>query len=63
MKNDYSSLFISAVLLLAAGLALEGTITTSSAGKFFEGLLIGMSIACGVIGFIVYSQSSKKGMT
>lgn len=58
-KSDYSSLFISAILLLAVGLAMEG-IGTTPVRQFIEGLLIGMSIACSIIGFVVYARSQKK---
>jgi hypothetical protein len=58
MKNGYGSLFLGAVLLLAVDLALEGKTPTE---KSFEGVLIGISIACNLIGFIVYARSSKKG--
>ena len=59
LKLNYSSVFISAVLLSVAGLSIERTVTTS-VGKFFGGLLIGMSIACIVLGFVVYAQSKKE---
>ena len=60
MKQDHSSLFISAALLIAVGLSVDG-ITTTPAEKFVEGVLIGMSIACSLIGFIMYVRSSEKG--
>ena len=60
MKQDYSSLFISAALLVAVGLSVDG-ITTTPTEKFVEGILIGMSIACSLTGFILYARSSKKG--
>jgi hypothetical protein len=59
VNPNYSSVFISAVLLAVAGLALVGIVTTA-VGKFFAGLLIGMSIACIVLGFVMYAQSKKE---
>lgn len=59
MKPNYSSLFISAVLLSVTGLGVMGLMTTS-VGKFFAGLLIGMSIACIVIGFVMSMQSKRE---
>ena len=58
-QSDYNSLFICAILLLAAGLAAEG-IGTTSVRQFIEGMLVGMSIACSLIGFVVYIRSQKK---
>jgi hypothetical protein len=58
-KSDYSSLFISAILLLAVGLATEGMAATP-VQQFLEGMLIGMSIACSIIGFVVFARSQKK---
>ena len=58
-ESDYSSLFISATLLLAVGLATEG-IGTTPLRQFIQGMLIGMSIACSLIGFVVYIRSQKK---
>ena len=58
-QSDHNYLFISAILLLAVGLAAEG-IGTTSLRQFIEGMLIGMSIACSLIGFIVYIRSPKK---
>jgi hypothetical protein len=28
--------------------------------QFLEGMLIGMSIACSIIGFVVFARSQKK---
>ena len=58
VKYDYSSLLLGAVLLLGTAAAIEGM--TTPVGRFFQGALIGMSIACTLIGFILYIQSSKQ---
>jgi hypothetical protein len=58
VKYDYGSLFLGAILLMGTAGAVEGM--TSPVGRFFQGLLIGMSIACTLIGFILYLQSSKQ---
>ncbi len=57
--SNYSSLFVSAILLLAVALLTEGTATTPIR-QFIEGVLVGMSIACGVIGFTVLIRSRRK---
>ena len=57
-KSDYSSLFISAILLMVVALAAEGL--TTPVEQFIQGVLVGMSIACSVIGFAVYAKAHKK---
>ena len=57
-KSDYSSLFISAILLITVAVATEGL--TTPVEQFIQGVLIGMSIACSVIGFAVYARAHKK---
>jgi hypothetical protein len=59
VKLNPSSVFSSAVLLSVAGLSIERIVTTS-VGKFFGGLLIGLSIACIVLGFVMYAQAKKE---
>jgi hypothetical protein len=57
-RSDYSSLFISAILLITLAVATEGLAT--SVRQFIQGVLVGMSIACSVIGFAVYASAHKK---
>jgi hypothetical protein len=52
-NSAYSSLFISAILLVTVAVATEGL--TTPLGQFIQGVLAGMSIACSVIGFAVYA--------
>jgi hypothetical protein len=47
-----------AVMLLAASQTLDGMITPVA--RFLHGVLIGMSIACSVLGLVLYTQSTKK---
>lgn len=58
-KSDYTSLFMGAILLLLVGLALDGTGGTP-VHRFIEGLVFGMSIACSVIGLVVYVRSARE---
>jgi hypothetical protein len=58
MKDNYSALLFAAVMLLAASQTLDGMITPVA--RFLHGVLIGMSIACSVLGLVLYTQSTKK---
>jgi uncharacterized membrane protein YccC len=58
MKDNYSALLIAAVMLLGVSQALDGMVTPLA--RFLHGVLIGMSIACSVIGLVLYVQSTKK---
>jgi hypothetical protein len=57
-KYDYSALFLMAVLLVTASQAAESVQTP--VGKFIRGVAIGMSIACSLLGLVLYAQSQKK---
>ena len=57
-KYDYSSLFLIAILLLSTSQAIE-TIQTPIV-SFIRGVAVGMSIACSLIGLVLYAQSHKK---
>jgi uncharacterized membrane protein YccC len=58
MKYDYTSLLISATLLIGVAVATDGL--TTPAGRFVNGVLIGMSIACSLIGLVLYVSSKKR---
>jgi hypothetical protein len=57
-RSDYSSLFIGAILLITVAVATEGLATPVR--QFIQGVLVGMSIACSVIGFAIYARAHKK---
>ena len=59
MKIDYTVLFAAAILSVAMGQTLDGT--TTHLMRFLHGVLVGTSIACTVLGLVLYLQSSKKG--
>jgi hypothetical protein len=59
MKLDFGSLLVAAVVLLAVGQAIERLATPFA--QFVRGILIGLSIACSLIGLVLYSKSSSKG--
>ena len=56
-KYDYGTILLMAVLLLGATQGMESIQTP--VGSFIRGLAIGMSIACSVIGLVLYVQSRK----
>jgi multisubunit Na+/H+ antiporter MnhB subunit len=58
IKYDYGTILLMAVLLLGVSQSIEGIQTPT--GSFIRGVVIGMSIACSVIGLIFYGLSSKK---
>jgi uncharacterized membrane protein YccC len=58
MKYDYTSLLIAAVMMLAVSQTLDGM--TTPIARFLNGVLIGMSIACSVLGLALYARSPKK---
>jgi hypothetical protein len=58
MKDNYSALLIAAVMLLGVSQALDGMVTPIA--RFLNGVLIGLSIVCSVIGLVLYVRSTKK---
>jgi hypothetical protein len=58
MKDNYTSLLIAGVMLVAVSQTLEGI--ASPAARFGHGVLIGLSIVCSVLGLILYVRPSKK---
>ena len=58
MKFDYTVLFAVAILTVAIGQALDDT--TAHLARFLHGILLRTSIACTVLGLVVYTRSSKK---
>jgi hypothetical protein len=57
-KYDYSTILFMAVILLTTSQAIENIQTP--VGDFIRGVMIGMSIACSVVGLVLYVQSQKK---
>jgi hypothetical protein len=58
-KYDYGTLLLMAILLLGVSQGIESIQTP--VGSFIRGVVIGMSIACSLIGLVLYALSSKKG--
>ncbi len=58
MRSDYGWVLIAAVLLVTFSQALEANQTT--VGLFARGVAIGLSIACSLIGLVLYGRSSKR---
>ncbi len=58
MRPDYGSVLIAAVLLVTLSQALDGTQT--AVGLFARGVAIGLSIACSLIGLVLYGRSARK---
>ena len=58
IKYDYGTILLMAILLLGVSQSLESIQTPT--GSFIRDVVIGMSIACSVIGLILYGLSSKK---
>jgi hypothetical protein len=57
-KYDYGRLFLMTIILLTTSQAIESIQTP--VGNFIRGVTIGMSIACSVIGLVLYVQANKK---
>ena len=55
-QKDYSPLFLAAILLLGASQAAESMPTP--AADFIRGIAVGMSIACSLIGLVMYASST-----
>jgi len=58
-KYDYGTVLLMAVLLMSTSQAIESIQTP--VGRFIRGVVVGMSIACSLIGLVLYVQSQKKG--
>ena len=58
MKFDYTVLFAAAILTVALGQTLDNS--TTHIAQFLHGVLVGTSIACSVLGLVLYTRSSKQ---
>ena len=58
MKDNYSALLIAGVILMGVSQAIEGM--TSPVALFLNGVLIGLSLVCSVVGLILYARAPKK---
>jgi len=57
-KYDYGTLFLMAIILVTTSQAVESFQTP--VGRFIRGVAVGMSIACSVLGLVLYLQAQKK---
>lgn len=59
MKIDFTSLLVSAIVLLAASQAAEGLQTPVA--LFIRGVATGLAIVCAVTGLVLYGKATAKG--
>jgi hypothetical protein len=59
IKYDYGTLLLMAILLLGISQGIESIQTP--VGNFIRGVVVGKSIACSIIGLVLYAYSSKEG--
>jgi riboflavin transporter FmnP len=58
MKLDYQTILVIAVLLVALSQVLDGV--QSPLAPFLHGLLVGLSIACSIIGLLLHGRRSAN---